>query len=148
CASSSCKAALPIRMGGLDQMGSNEASAGTSGGVNAATGAIVARRATRSTLRRSKSRARSLTSIAVTWAAGCRRAAVRAIGPQAQNLARWRLCDGRERYRRAQVDMSERKHPGCGLQVKILTRKGDGDDSAVIGGRRLRRKVVVLAHGN
>ena len=79
--SSSCSAALPMRIGGFDQMVSKRASAATASGAmtatRSATPAVTA-------LREARSSARSLTSTAVTVTSGDVSAAARAIGPHPQ----------------------------------------------------------------
>jgi hypothetical protein len=75
-----CSTALPTRMGGLDQMASNDRSSGTSSGRHACTGS----RPSEDAVVRSRSRARSLTSTPQTCDSGERSARVRAIGPQPQ----------------------------------------------------------------
>ena len=75
-ASSSCRASLPTRTGGLDQIPVKRTSGGTSSGATARTSTPAA-----AALAAHSSSARRLTSTAQTRAPGARRARVTATGP-------------------------------------------------------------------
>ena len=84
CRSIPCRTSLPTLIGGFDHSAASATSSGTSSGRTARTLSSPSRCA----LRRTRSRARSLTSTAHTVASGASRAIVRATGPQPQPRSR------------------------------------------------------------